>query len=84
MKRSQILHSCLWKPERESKLISSLKVDGLEGVAFPPMGNIELDEAARITHDKFIITGGISAIETRDLKTRKEVFNYVRESCLQE
>ena len=43
------------------------------------MGNIELDEAARMTHDKFIITGGISAIETRDLKTRKEVFDYVRD-----
>ena len=70
------IHAC--GNQRENlKLISSLKVDGLEGFAFPPIGNIELDEAAQMTHDKFIITGGISAIETRDLKTKKEVFNYV-------
>jgi len=70
------IHAC--GNQRENlKLISSLNVDGLEGFAFPPIGNIELDEAAQMTHDKFIITGGISAIETRDLKTKKEVFNYV-------
>jgi uroporphyrinogen-III decarboxylase len=70
------IHAC--GNQRENlKLISSLKVDGLEGFAFPPLGNIELDEGIKMTHDSFIITGGISAIETRDLKTKKEVFNYV-------
>ena len=59
------------------KLINSLKVDGLEGVAFPPLGDVELDEAMQMTSDNFIITGGISAIETRDLKTRHEIFEYV-------
>lgn len=72
------IHAC-GNQKENLKLISSLKVDGLEGFAFPPIGNIELDEAAQMTHDKFIITGGISAIETRDLKTRKEVFFYVKD-----
>jgi hypothetical protein len=71
-----IIHACGNQRDNLS-LISSLKVDGLEGFAFPPLGDIELDEAIRLTHDSFIITGGISAMETRDLKTKKEVFNYV-------
>jgi hypothetical protein len=70
------IHAC--GNQRDNlKLISSLKVDGLEGFAFPPLGDIELDEAMTLTHDKFIVTGGISPMETRDLKTKKEVFNYV-------
>lgn len=71
------IHAC--GNQRENlKLISSLKVDGLEGFAFPPMGDIQLDEAMQMTNDNFIITGRISAMETRDLKTKKEVFNYVK------
>ncbi len=30
-----------------------------------------------LTRDDFIITGGISAMETRDLKSKDEIFNYV-------
>jgi hypothetical protein len=71
------IHAC-GNQRGNLKLISSLKVDGLEGVAFPPLGDIELDEAMQMTHDNFIITGGISAFETRDLKTKKEVFSYVK------
>ncbi len=59
-------------------LISSYGVDGLEGVAFPPFGDVDLDEAMQITSDNFIITGGISAMETRDLKSKEEIFRYVR------
>ena len=71
------IHAC--GNQRDNlKLISSLKVDGLEGFAFPPLGDIELHEAMKMTHDNFIITGGISAMETRDLKTKEEVFDYVK------
>ncbi len=70
------IHAC-GNQKDNLKLISSLKVDGLEGIAFPPLGDVELDEAMKITSENFIITGGISPIETRDLKTRQEVFNYV-------
>jgi uroporphyrinogen-III decarboxylase len=72
------IHAC--GNQRDNlKLISSLKVDGLEGFAFPPLGDIGLDEGMELTHDSFIITGGISAMETRNLETRKQVFDYVRD-----
>ncbi|MBK9391911.1 MAG: hypothetical protein IPN68_17620 [Bacteroidetes bacterium] len=72
------IHAC--GNQRDNlQLISSYGVDGLEGVAFPPLGDVELDEAMKLTSDKFIITGGISAMETRDLKSTEAVFSYVEE-----
>lgn len=70
------IHACGNQKDNLS-LISSYGVDGLEGVAFPPLGDVELDEAMMLTSGKFIITGGISAMETRDLKTRDAIFLYV-------
>jgi uroporphyrinogen decarboxylase len=60
-------------------LVASLGVDGLEGVAFPPLGDVELDEAMRLAGDRLIITGGISATEFQRLHTRQDVFDYVRD-----
>jgi len=71
------IHAC-GNQKENLKLISSYGVDGLEGVAFPPLGNVELVEAMEMTSDKFIITGGISAMETRDLHTASEVKAYVK------
>lgn len=73
---SFFIHAC-GNQKDNLKLISSLNVDGLEGFAFPPLGDMELDEAMKLTHDKFTLTGGISAMETRDLQTQKEIFSYV-------
>lgn len=73
-----MIHAC-GNQKDNLKLISSLGVDGLEGVAFPPLGDVELEEAMENTHDGFVITGGISAIETRNVKTREEVFTYVKD-----
>jgi uroporphyrinogen-III decarboxylase len=70
------IHAC-GQQKANLELISSYNVDGLEGVSSPPLGDVSLDEAMRITRDDFIITGGISAIETRDLITKEEIFNYV-------
>jgi hypothetical protein len=72
------IHAC-GNQKENLPLISGYGVDGLEGVAFPPLGNVELDEAMRLTPDHFIITGGISAMETRDLTSEKMVFNYVKD-----
>ncbi len=72
------IHACGNQKENLG-LISSLGVDGLEGVAYPPLGNVSLEEAMEMTSDRFIITGGISAIETRDLTSRLQVFTYVKE-----
>ncbi len=61
------------------KQIAGYGVDGLEGVAFPPLGDVELDEAMTLTGDRLIITGGISAAEFVRLQTRAQVFDYVRD-----
>lgn len=44
---------------------------------FPSMGNVSLRESLEETHDRFMITGGISATEIETLKTEKAVFNYI-------
>jgi hypothetical protein len=71
-----MIHAC-GQQKDNLELISSFNADGLEGVASPPLGDVMLDEAMALTHNGFIITGGISAMETRDLKTRDEIFLYV-------
>jgi hypothetical protein len=58
-------------------LIASLGVDGLEGVAFPPLGDVQLDEALRLAGDRLTITGGISAVETERFQSSDEVRRYV-------
>jgi hypothetical protein len=70
------IHAC-GQQKDNLNLISSYGVDGLEGVASPPLGDVTLDEAMSLTRNEFIITGGISAIETRDLRTKNEIFDYV-------
>ena len=71
------IHAC-GNQKDNLELISSLGVDGLEGVAFPSLGDVELDEAMQLTSDNFIITGGISAMEFKNLTTKEEVFEYVK------
>ncbi len=72
-----LIHAC-GQQKTNLPLISSLGVDGLEGLVYPPLGDIEMEEALKMTHDRFIITGGISAHETRNLTEKKEVFDYVK------
>ena len=72
------IHACGQQKDNLG-LISSCNVDGLEGVASPPLGDVMLDEVMSVTRDGFIITGGISAMETRDLKTKEAIFNYVED-----
>ncbi len=71
------IHACGQQRDNLAR-VAALGVDGLEGVAFPPLGDVELDEAMRLTGDRFIITGGISAMEFERLTTREAVFAYVR------
>jgi hypothetical protein len=73
-----IIHAC-GKQRANLQRIAALGVDGLEGVAFPPLGDVQLDEALEMTGDRFIVTGGISGVETDRLQTREEVFAYVKE-----
>jgi uroporphyrinogen-III decarboxylase len=70
------IHAC-GKQKGNLGLIASLGVDGLEGVAFPNLGDVELDEAMRLSGDRLIVTGGISAMEFERMNTREAVFAYV-------
>jgi hypothetical protein len=63
-------------------LIGSLGVDGLEGVAYPTLGNVQLEEAMRLSGERLIITGGISAMETERFQTRDEVRRYLEDLFL--
>jgi uroporphyrinogen-III decarboxylase len=58
-------------------LIGSLGVGGLEGVAYAPLGNVELDEALRLSGERLIVTGGISAFETERLSSYDRVRRYL-------
>jgi uroporphyrinogen-III decarboxylase len=75
---SFFIHAC-GHQKANLELISSFNVDGLEGVAFPPLGDVTINEALQYTQPNFIITGGISAMETKNLKTREEVFAFVKD-----
>ncbi len=75
---SFFIHAC-GKQKANLRLIGSLGVDGLEGVAFPTLGDVELDEAMRLSGDRLIVTGGVSAMEFDRFTTRSEVFAYVED-----
>ena len=71
------IHAC-GNQKANLSLIAALGVDGLEGVTSPPLGDVELDEAMRQTGERFLITGGISAVQFEQLKTREDVFAYIQ------
>jgi hypothetical protein len=72
------IHAC-GRQKQNLELISSLGVDGLEGVAFPPTGDITLPDAFALSGDRFLITGGISAIQFKQLQSREAVFAYTQD-----
>jgi len=72
------IHAC-GRQRANLALIASLGVDGLEGVAYPPLGDTQLEEAMRLSGDRLIITGGISPMETERFQTRDEVRRYVED-----
>jgi hypothetical protein len=72
------IHAC-GRQRINLKTMDSLGVDGLEGVAFPPLGDVQLDEAMQLTSDRFLITGGISAMETERFRSSDEVRRYVED-----
>ena len=72
------IHAC-GRQRANLKLIAGLGVDGLEGVAFPPLGDVELDEALKLAGERMIVTGGIGAHEFERLRTRQEVYAYVQD-----
>jgi hypothetical protein len=72
------IHAC-GQQRANLKFIASLGVDGLEGVASAPLGDVELEEAFAATGDRFILTGGISAAELDRLLSRDAVRVFVQQ-----
>jgi hypothetical protein len=72
------IHAC-GRQRVNLRMIDSLGVDGLEGVAFPPLGDVQLDEAMQLTSDRFLMTGGISAMETESFQSADEVRHYIED-----
>jgi uroporphyrinogen-III decarboxylase len=72
------IHAC-GRQRANLPLLASLGVDGLEGVAYPALGDVELDEAMRLSGERLIITGGVSALETERFQSADEVRRYVGE-----
>ncbi|UCF36107.1 MAG: hypothetical protein JSU96_14970 [Acidobacteriota bacterium] len=52
-------------------------IDGLEGIAFPPLGDVDLWEAKN-AGESFIVMGGLSAAQLEGEVTRSEAERYVR------
>lgn len=52
-------------------------IDGLEGIAFPPLGDVELWDA-RQAGEKFIAVGGLSAVQLEGEVTAAQAEDYVR------
>lgn len=71
-----LIHACGQQRANLAR-IAELGVDGLEGVAYPPMGDVELEEAMAVSGERLIITGGISAHETERFGSADEVRRYV-------
>ncbi len=51
-------------------------IDGLEGIAFPPLGDIDLWDAKE-AGESFIVVGGLSAVELEGPVTREAAEQYV-------
>jgi uroporphyrinogen-III decarboxylase len=70
------IHAC-GQQKDNLKLISSYGVDGLEGVASPPLGDVMLDEAMKDTSDGFIITGDVNTKGAHDTGKQSDAFAWL-------
>ncbi|MGW8179992.1 MAG: uroporphyrinogen decarboxylase family protein, partial [bacterium] len=57
-------------------LVTECGIDGLEGIAFPPLGDVDLWEA-REAGDRFIVEGGLSAAQLEGYVSREDAEAYV-------
>jgi hypothetical protein len=68
-------HAC---GQQESILprVTACGINGLEGIAFPPLGDVELWEA-REAGDRFIVEGGLSAVQLEGQVSSADAEAYV-------
>jgi len=70
-------HACGRQRDILDQVIAS-GLDGLEGIAFPPLGDIELWDA-RNAGEHFIVEGGLSAVQLEGEVTRQDAERYVKD-----
>lgn len=68
-------HACGQQREILPLVVES-GIDGLEGIAFPPLGDIELWEAQEVS-PRFIVQGGLSALQLEGEVSQAEAERYV-------
>jgi len=56
--------------------VTECGIDGLEGIAFPPLGDVELWEA-KGAGDRFIVEGGLSAVQLEGHVSKEDAEAYV-------
>jgi len=56
--------------------VTDCRINGLEGIAFPPLGDVELWEA-REAGDRFVVEGGLSAVQLEGQVSSEEAETYV-------
>jgi hypothetical protein len=71
------IHAC-GQQKAILKQIVSYGVDGLEGVSFPPLGDIELLDAFQITAPNFLMTGGVGVHQSTRFTSQEDADLYVR------
>lgn len=70
-------HACGRQRDIMSQVVAC-GLDGLEGIAFPPLGDIELWEA-KAAGDKFIVEGGLSAVQLEGDVTSEDAECHVKD-----
>jgi len=69
-------HACGRQREIMQQVVAC-GLDGLEGIAFPPLGDIELWEA-KTAGERFIVEGGLSAVQLEGDVTGQDAERYVK------
>jgi len=72
---SFFVHACGRQKDILSRVVDC-GIDGLEGIAFPPLGDVELDQA-RKAGERFIVEGGLSAVQLEGEVSQAQADRYV-------
>ena len=71
------IHACGHQKEILSRAIDCAEWTVWKGSRFPPLGDIELD-AARAAGERFIVEGGLSAVQLEGEVTQRQADDYVK------
>ena len=70
------IHGC-GQTKANLPILAQMKIDGIEGITHPPLGDVEYHQVQRQCWDGFIVHGGMSCIE-QEFKQKAQVVDYCR------